>query len=303
RLVLRLAGAGAAAATTGVAAAGGWRLTRPAEPEFPVLDAGPGGGWLEVPLRFRPAWLPRRFGESGRTVFVDGTRAPVTSRRWGRGEMDGVIGLLVGFHPSLEPEQPKGRPATIDLNGVPGQLLQIHSHLVATYIIWQPPGQPRLGLSVVTADSADAQRDLALRVARSVVPDPATTWVGPRMGWLPADLAATPWRVHQGFTGTDWTQDLFASGAGGRQFIVSMGPGVTARHQSTFPSAPVPIREETGWQVPQMRQLFLTLPDGVEVFAQLDEAPGGQRAMPDLIRVMRELDLGPWPDMSWVGQR
>jgi hypothetical protein len=55
--------------------------------------------------------------------------------------------------------------------------------------------------------------------------------------------------------------------------------------------------------VPEARQLFLTLPDGVEVFAQLDEGPDGEQAMPTLIRIIEEFDFGPWPDMSWIGGR
>jgi hypothetical protein len=303
RLVLRLAGAGTAAAATGVAAAGAWRLTRPGASDFPVLPAGPGGGWLEVPLRFRPAWLPHGYGESERTVVVDGTSAPVVSRSWRPGRENQAVQLLVGWHPSLDPDLPGGRSTTVDVDGVPGRLVQTDAQGPGTYLTWQPPGRPQLLVSAHTGDGAEARANLALRVARSVRADPEVTAVGPRFGWLPPDLAAVPWRLRHGFDGSDWAQDVTVTGAGGRQLLISMGTSAALRLGNTFATVPVRIREWSGWQVPETRQLFLTLPDGVEVFAQLDDGPAGEAPMPTLARIVEELDLGPWPDMSWVGGR
>jgi hypothetical protein len=61
--------------------------------------------------------------------------------------------------------------------------------------------------------------------------------------------------------------------------------GVDARHATTDPD-----------------QLGFTTPDGVRVWLQLDR----RHADPtpdDLVRIANQLDLGPWPDMSWVGTR
>jgi hypothetical protein len=49
-------------------------------------------------------------------------------------------------------------------------------------------------------------------------------------------------------------------------------------------------------------RLAFTTPDGVRVWMQLDR----RHADPtpdDLIHIAEQLDLGPWPDMSWVGTR
>lgn len=303
RLVLRLAGAGAVAGAAGVAAVGGWRFTRPSAPEFPVLTGGPGGGWLEVPLRYRPGWLPHSYGEGSRAVVVDGAAAPVISRDWQPGPVEEMISLLVGWHPSLEADRPRGQQTTVDVNGVTGQLVQVTGRAVASYLSWQPPGQPQLMVSMLTADDAQAQRDLIVRVARSVRPDPAVTWVGPRFGWLPPDLAAVPWRLHQGFQDNHWAQDVTVVGADGRQLLLRMGTSPAARLENTFPTVPIRIRQWNGWQLPEHRQLFLTMPDGVEVFAQLDNAPGGEDAMAALIRIMEQFEFGPWPDLSWIGAR
>ncbi|MGN9908626.1 hypothetical protein ACTMTJ_13870 [Phytohabitans sp. LJ34] len=303
RLVLRLAGAGAAAATTGVAAAGVWRLTRPTEPAFPVLHAGPGGGWSRVPLRFRPAWLPHGYGEGQRSVVVDGTQAPVLSRTWQPGTPDQLISLLIGSHPSLEADRPSGRATTIDVGGVPGELVQVGDQPPATHLTWQPPGQPRLIVSVLTDDGADAQQDVAVRVARSVRPDPGHTWVGPRFGWLPPDFATVPWRLQQGFDDASWAQHVAVDAADGRQLLITMGSSASSRLENTFATTPVRIRGLSGWQVPENRQVFLTFPDGVEVFAQLEDGPDREQTMPDLIRILEEFEFGPWPDMSWIGGR
>jgi hypothetical protein len=227
----------------------------------------------------------------------------VVSRGWQTDDVRRGISLMVGWHASLDPNRPDGTPETIDIDGVPGRLVQVGDQTLGTFLTWQPPGQPQLLITVHTDDGADAQQNLAVRVARSLRPDPAVTSVGPRFGWLPPDLDATPWRLAHGFAGTNWVQDVRTSGAAGRQLVISMGTSAEMRLANTSATAPVRIRDWSGWQVPEARQLFLTLPDGVEVFAQLDEGPDGEQAMPTLIRIIEEFDFGPWPDMSWIGGR
>jgi hypothetical protein len=301
RLALRLAGGGVAAVATAGLAAGAWRLTRPPEPGFPVLAGGPGGGWLEVPLRVRPTWLPHRYGEAQRTIVVDGDQVAALSRDWHTSGGQEVISLLVGWHPSFE--RPSGQPTAVDVDGTPGQLVQSEGSQPSTYLTWRPPGQPQLVLAVMTADDAKGREDLAVRVARSVRTDPGRTWVGPRLGWLPPHLAGSPWRLGHGYRDTDWYQDVTVTSTDGRQLIISMGTSPAHRLDNTFATEPVQIRGWNGVQAPQMGQIFLTLPDGIEVFAQLDGASDTEQEMPSLVRVMEHLDLGPWPDMTWVGGR
>lgn len=297
RMVLRVAGAGALAATAGVAAAGAWRLTRPSDPGFPVVDGGPGGGWLEVPLRFRPSWLPHRYGEVRRGFIVVGDEAPMHSRDYGP-DANGGIQLVVGWHASMEEGRPTGPSSTVDINGVAGQVLQVGDGQVATYVTWQPSGAPQLIVSVVGGADADGQRDVAVRVARSVRPDTALMWIAPRFGWLPPGLAGRPWQVTLEFDGVEWMQGVTVTGPDARQLGVSMGPGIGRRFETTAASVPIRIGDWSGRHMPEIGQLFLTATDGVEIFVQLDGDSGGE-----VIRVMEEFDSGPWPDMSWVGQR
>ncbi len=315
RIVLRVAGIGVAAATVGATGVEVWRLLQQPEAGFPAMAGGPGGGWLDVPLRYRPTWLPRGYGQANRTVLVADDQAAAVSLDWrpDGSASDGLtptVGLTIGWHDALEPNRPTGRRTeNVDVNGVVGQLILTDGEPSSPYVIWQPPGQPQLIVSVMTRDDLDEQRAIALRVARSVQPDQRHTSVGPRFGWLPADLAAAPWMFVLGHDDATWVQTLSTRGANDhRQLDVSIGPDV---HKDNFirdQAQPIQVRGFDGWQVPDNGQLFLTLSDGVEVSLQL-LSPASEDGMsgpnpntvPDLVRIVEELDFGPWPDMTWVG--
>ncbi|MCG5445549.1 DUF4367 domain-containing protein [Micromonospora sp. NIE79] len=323
RVILRVAGVGVAATTVGVVGASAWRLSQNAESEFPALSGGLGGGWLEVPLRYRPTWLPHGYGQTGRTVVVVGDEAPVVSLDWQQAisAQDGnspIISLMIGSHESLDADRPEGRTETVDVNGIPAQLVQSDRFGNGTYVIWQSPGQPQLIVTVLNKDELDEQRALALRVARSVRPDQQRTYVGPRFGWLPTDLNATPWRLSQGYEGQHWIQDVSATGTGGRQLQILMGPDVHTKLANWDAGAqPVQLNGSDARYVPEKGQLFLTLADGIQVFIGLDEAsgqnsqPGGDpspikgpaKVPPELARIMESFEYGPWPDMTWIGKR
>lgn len=49
-------------------------------------------------------------------------------------------------------------------------------------------------------------------------------------------------------------------------------------------------------------RLAFATPDGVRVWLQLDRRHAAT-APDDLINIAEQLDLGPWPDMTWVGTR
>ncbi|SCF35439.1 hypothetical protein GA0074695_5981 [Micromonospora viridifaciens] len=312
RIVLRVAGMGVAAATVGVTGAEVWRLLQQPEAHFPVMGGGPGGGWLDVPLRYRPTWLPRGYGQADRSVIVVDDQAAVVALDWrpGASASDGLtptVGLTIGWHDVLEPNRPTGRRTeNVDVNGVAGQLIQTDGEPSSPYVIWQPPGQPQLIVSAMTHGDLDEQRAIALRVARSVQPDQRHISVGPRFGWLPADLAAVPWRFDLGHDGATWVQSLSTIPADGRRHLgVSIGPDV---HKDNFirdQAQPIQVRGFHGWQVPDNGQLFLTLSDGVEVYLQLLSPASGPspNTVPELVRIVEEFDFGPWPDMAWVGTK
>ncbi|HZM79419.1 MAG TPA: hypothetical protein VFC19_27120 [Candidatus Limnocylindrales bacterium] len=87
RLLVTVAGVGAAAATAGLAGLSVRQLLA-SDDAFPSIVGGPGGGWLQVPLRHRPTWLPGGYGQAG-AARRPGRRQP------GRGHVPdlGVPGL------------------------------------------------------------------------------------------------------------------------------------------------------------------------------------------------------------------
>ncbi|MEV0393961.1 hypothetical protein [Polymorphospora rubra] len=320
RLVLRLAGAGAAAAAVGVGGLGTRRLLDRPDTGHPEVPGGPGGGWLETPLRHRPGWLPAGYGESSRTVLVAGEEAAVVSYQWekaaGAGPGTAIVSLTVGWHESLEADRPTGPTHDVDVAGVAGQVVRRTGNPEAgpdPYVIWQLPGEPQLIVTVLGDGTSEQRENVALRVARSVRPVPGHLQVGPRPGWLPADLATRPWRLSLDYQGTDWRQTVAATGTDGRQLLVISGPRTHTGLVGQPAAQPVPVLGLTGWHTPESNQLSFTLPDEVAVLIQLDQPgstgdPGGASAPPpvpvaDLVRIAEEFDFGPWPDMSWVGAR
>jgi hypothetical protein len=303
RLVLRFAAVAAAAA--GVAGLGSRALlSQPDTADFPEIAGGPGGGWLSVPLRYRPGWLPAGYGQATRSVLVVGDRAPVVCRDWrpSVAPEGPTVSLLVGWHESIEPDRPTGRSERVDVDGVPGTLVVPPGPPMA-HVLWQPPGAPQLLVTanLETGDADDAAA-AALRVARSTSADAHRTWVGPRFGWLPDGLAAQPWRCYLGHDGATWIQSMVTTDPSGQHLLISMGPHMNRPGFNEHDAEPITVRGLAGWQMPAHNRLFLTLPDGIEVVFNLSTSPG-DRQMADVVRVAETLDFGPWPDMSWVGTR
>jgi hypothetical protein len=313
RIVLRTAGAGAAAAIAGTVGLDVWRRSGSVQDGFPQLAGGPGGGWLEVPLRYRPTWLPTGYGQAGIDLIVADQQAAAVARTWQPAGPPGSgltpsVRLTVGWHDRLP--QPRGRADNVAVNGVDGEVVQSDSTEALTSVRWQPPGQPPLMVTVLREGEPDRRRDDALRVARSLRSTTGRVWVGPRFGWLPPEFAAVPWTFVVGFDSA-W-QESVAVYTEERALVVCIGPEA---HKGLFDRAaaePIRVRGLDGWKNQPNGQLFVTLPDGIEVFLQFDpgapqgsSSPDAPRAdpIPDLVRIVEAFDFGPWPDMSWVGTR
>jgi hypothetical protein len=318
RLILGIAGVGVAAGAVGLAGLGVLRLLQP-DAAFPKISGGPGGGWLQVPLRYGPTWLPGGYGMCSITVFVAGEQAPVVDREWrpaGRaGEsMSSLVELLVGWHDTLERNRPIGQVEEVDVNGVAARLIRAEGGGL-TYVIWQPSGEPQLIVTVGDDDNDDRRRTTALRVARSVRPDPRFTWVGPRFGWLPAELADVPWQVRVGYHDVAWQQTITIGNPQGLQLVVEIGPNAHNGRLNNNGQViqAVRVRGLDGRQEPADGLLFFTLPDGIEVLLQCSPAPGGPStgnpgqsskasdSAAQLVHIAEKCDFGPWPDMSWIG--
>jgi hypothetical protein len=308
RLVLRLAGVGAAGAVVGLA---GVRIPNLFEDDhrFPQVVGGPGGGWLEAPLRWRPAWLPTGYGQSILSAVIAGDAADVVSRTWAdpASAKDGVaptIALTVGWSDLYAGQPAVSHTTTVQINGVQGTLTEHTSQGSGnTRLQWQPPGEAKLTLSVDSHRDPDQRRDVALRVARSLVPDPSSLPIGPRLGWLPADLATTPWMLTITYEAVNWCQSLAIRLPDGTELDISMGPAVRLDTLPTDATKRISVHGvDARYATPDPDQLELTMPDGVKVWMQLDRRHA-DTTPDDLVKIAEQLDVGPWPDMNWVGTR
>jgi hypothetical protein len=166
-------------------------------------------------------------------------------------------------------------------------------------LIWQPAGQPRLSVSVGLDDGdAERERDIAVRVARSLRPDPGTFAVGQRPGSLPGVFAGRPWLYTLSANGAMWTQSVDVRN-GDANLGVWAAPDVRPLFD-TATAQPLDIDGAQAWLDTQdhgLSALFVEQLDNrdVQVSTAVDDV--------DLPQIVRGFDLGPVPDMTWYGSR
>jgi hypothetical protein len=266
---------------------------------FPQIAGGPGGGWLQVPLRWRPDWLPEGHGVTSLDAVVNGASVVAAGRTWSPPKRpDGpnlaFVSLASGWSDVYAQFPEAARTDRVDIGGVPGELSSFDHGGVL--LIWQPAGQPRLSVSVGVDDlDAERERDIAVRVARSLRPDPDTFAVGPRPGSLPDVFAGRPWGYTLQAEGTMWTQSVLIRN-GDADLEVWAAPDVRPLYDIGG-SQPIDIDGARAWLDTQNHQLFVEQLDNrdVELTTTIDGV--------DLPQVAREFDLGPVPDMTWYGSR
>jgi hypothetical protein len=302
RLLLRAAGVVAAATATGAGGVAVYRLSRSAGTAFPEIVGGPGGGWLRVALRWRPDWLPEGHGTTSLGAVIDGTGVVSAVRTWTPPQRpDGpnlaFVSLASGWSDVYAQFPTAARTDRVDIGGVPGELSSFDSG--AVLLSWQPAGQPRLSVSVGVDDGdAERERDIAVRVARSLRPDPGTFAVGPRPGSLPGVFAGRPWLYTLKAEGTMWTQSVLIRN-GDADLEVWAAPDVRPLFDIGG-AQPIDIDGARAWL--DMRDhglsvLFVEQLDNRDV--QVSTTVDGV----DLPQVVREFDLGPVPDMTWYGSQ
>ena len=323
RRTLVLAG-GAAAATvaTGVPAAALW-LRRNGSPVAPSGPAQPPN--RRFPLRWRPTWLPNGLVELHRSTKFD-DEVTEWVRGWGPRPADDASqsGLpAVALRMTRESALPEiGRPVSI--NGTPGRL---HNDPGAPEcgVLWlAAPGQ-LLTASITKMSPTKDPEESSLRIARSVVADPAAVcevWVA--FGWLPAgygdaarsfSLGASV-KPGQPVTPTARIERLFLhptaeSGAVGSLTIGEDRPRPQGAQDVT-------VRGRPGWMVWNEHDesvVYVPLEDGRPLVMTVKATRIGEprnRTLPprgrswtreELLRVVDEVRLGPIPDLSWFGRR
>lgn len=297
RVVLRTTGAVAAAAAVGAGGVGIYRWARPGGPGFPDVGGGPGGGWTHAAPRWRPAWLPEGFGLTDLGAVVDGDTATVASRTWSQPQRAGeplaaFVSVTTGWSDAYASREPVVGSRAVEVGGTPGELVDTES---GVRVAWRPAGEPTLTVAVVTPERRDAS-DIALRVARSLRRDAGAVAVGPRPGWLPPEWAARPWMHGVAVLEGAWSQTVSVY-TESQELNVTFGPSVVEPFPREF-STPVRVRGTEGRRSDSNVELFVPLPEGVNILAN-----SGMTPHVDLVRVVDTLDLGPVPDMTWYGGR
>jgi hypothetical protein len=318
RTLLRVAGAGGLTASAGVAGAG--YLAR-RSPGPPATTDEPDRGWLKVPYRYRPAWLPDGIGQSGHGLLIENDLPVVVSRSWGPAPdvpyaIGPVVRLVVGAHPLTAGGDFDGAEP-VDVNGTTG-LLKIRAFPTSdsersAELAWQPPDAPPLSVHLIGAGPRDGEIDPLLRIARSVRRDQRHFWVNPRFGWLPDDIAPVPWTFSVSNQDGVWSEQLESDvfhhrvktgEPTPRGLRVEIGPAVDGGEMNRAETSPVRVRGLDGLKADD-RVLYFTLPDGIKVNLMITPYGSEQPAshLADALRIAEELDFGQWPDMAWVNSR
>ncbi|MFB9446840.1 hypothetical protein Dvina_24235 [Dactylosporangium vinaceum] len=296
RLVLRTAGALAAASVAGAGGLAAYRRTRPEDLVFPPIAGGPGGGWLTAGLGWRPTWLPAGYGRTSLGAVVDGSQVVVVSHEWGRGQRPGelsepFVALTAGWSDAYAASPQVVRTDRVELGGASAEM-RTYADDGGVLLTWQPATGPRLSVS---AGSRDAERDrsVAVRIAKSLRPDTGTFAIGPKFGWQPASIASRPWMYSLGVVNLSWVQNLSVRFGEG-ELTMTIGP----RLEPLFDlgtGRSVDVGGGAAWLDERGGDLFAKDLSGRDVQLSGDSE--------DLPRVLRELDLGPVPDMGWYGTR
>jgi len=301
RALLLVGGAAAVAAAGGAVGLGVLRDKRsngpgdgPPAPNLPAPSPGPpaGVGNVLVPMHHRPTWLPEGFGEFRRGANILGNRL-IQTRAWrpaaqvSSSSLDGpYIELFVTPDAELAPGQP------VLVNGHPGQ---IGTEGQMAMVGW--PLAPGFSLAVVVLEM-EQPGDIALRIARSVVPDNVSTLeVALDLGWLPdrvnGDRAA---QLERKASGVDRRVQIASENYTPMLFL-----SLSRDEQIRQDGEPARLRGRTGRVGEGWAQVELD--DGRLLDLSITGVDGLSPSVGALQRMVDEVRIGPEPYTGWIGQR
>ncbi|PPK69882.1 hypothetical protein V5P93_006479 [Actinokineospora auranticolor] len=239
------------------------------------LAAPPGRGWA---VSWGLAWLPSGFVEDNRSVTVDGR---TVSRNWVSGEARLSLRVSVVDGTETDHVEP-GSDDQVDVNGRPG--LRDGDDTRAK-VVWFHDATTRFE---VLASHLERPRDVVVRVARSVVPQPQDPLVvAAEFGTLPA--GAGPVALGVGRTS-----------AGPSTFLTAVLPGDGFLDVELTPAKPDLDGERVlVLGVPgtySKEKGTLTVPANgrwLEVYAE------GEISLPDLVAVAETVRIAP-ADARWA---
>ncbi len=296
-LVLTGATAGAAAAATavGVPLALDRRDSRLAVPV-----ASPPAKNPRTPVPFRLGWLPDGFVEHHRYAQPWGPDSWSRGWRLAGDVYPNVYAAGVNLMTRPVPMQDHTQWPTVTVNGVTGRLHLDDGQNQLNLLVWPLDG--RL-LTVQTQGPLPHSRELLVRLAESVIPDPAAAIELPmrpaqELGVTSASVgrAGPTWRGQAVYAGDAFTVTFATSLAG--LPVLPDGPAVRTlplRRGTARTNLPA-----TGNARPRLLLQFTERAD--LAFSVETPARGGTVAVEDVVRFAEELVVGPTPDMSWYGR-
>ena len=264
-----------------------------------------------IPLGYRITWLPDGMGEEIRDISF---LAPGTGRGWESTAPDSVDHSNPGVHLFVTPTAPDDvdRTPNVDINGVPG-------YYGGGSVIWEVGDT---GFLVVAPESFFTQEE-ALRIARSVEPDPTPMRLPLQFGWLPDGSAEWTRKSEEpgvrvvGDSPTRWEATVLVYDSqryvqaslttneympllpepNGEEVIIN---GRTAQlSQSAEARGPVERDYQASWL------LTMDLGDGRHLTVQSGTAKNSPATPPlsrdDMIRIVEQIQLDPNPDVGWIG--
>lgn len=268
----------------------------------PSPEPAPRGGNTFVPMKYRPTWLPEGLGELERSVTVSGGD-PYNQRRMWQAGASGANAYLDTA--STKPQSLKGwKPVTVQGNRGWTDTDQGPTYRGAS-VIWQDDAGVWFSVLLNTGPDDDA-REMAMRIAESVVPDGvAGCEVFLSFGWLPDRLRGGVQQLGYSTGVGAWSADFFTGDHDGIEVGVWIGPEVDL----VAPSQPVTVRGRRG------KKASFTYAgggknDGGKVFVDL--GPVGLSlssfskspvSLDDLVRIADDMRIGPDPYLGWSGQR
>ena len=262
----------------------------PPAPNLPSPSPGPpaGDGNLLVPMHHRPTWLPEGVFEHQRGANILGNRL-IQARIWRTQDPEAVTPHVQLF---VMPDQELGSGEPVLVNGRQGLIGTEDS---TALVAW--PLDSGFSLAVVVG-GMQRPAEIALRVARSVVPDDVSTLeVALDLGWLPDRVRG------------DHSVLLERRGSGADRQVQISNESYTPvlllflsrEEQARLDGEPIGLRGRTGRVGSGWAQVELD--DGRLLGLSLTGVDSLEPTVGELRRIVDEVRIGPEPYTGWIGQR
>jgi hypothetical protein len=268
----------------------------------PATSSTAGPSQAGAPLYYRPTWLPAGMVERRRSVSIHGA-LEFAERYWKRASADDSasgqqIILTTKVRASTEEPAPN-----VDINGTPGWYDDIQSSMS-----WQVDEDTKLTLM---APELGLSKEVLLRIARSVTPDPTRMRLPLRLDWVPDGVADQRLQV-RGDSPTTWKATILSADDKVHYLAVSVGTAADTASGETVTinghTAQLAQVDEKDAERPSYRTkwlLTMDLGDGRQLTVRSGSAgyaAASELTRDDIIRIAEHVQVDADPDLAWLGR-